>query len=176
MDHKLACVNVHWIRDPAGTSSSYSFHLEELITHLLNDANGVRAFRGAIKNILGYGSDTRLQNLRDVLDEYRRKVLAQKEAGAAEETQGDGESYAPPERPRRDEDSATTQTNGGYHANKPRGLWLQARKDVRSPRPRCKKNRRPSHGHDHDPNGGRRGTKEGESRSTSLPQVSAQDG
>jgi hypothetical protein len=75
MDHQLACVNVHWI-GTAAESGVKSFHVEGISSHLLNDANGVRALRRAIKNILDYGADVRLRSLCNALDEYRRQVVS----------------------------------------------------------------------------------------------------
>lgn len=59
MDHKTAYVNVYWIRNQADIQQN-SFQLEELSTHLLSNAEIVRALRRAIKNILEYGSNIRL--------------------------------------------------------------------------------------------------------------------
>lgn len=86
MDHKFACVNVHWIRDRA-EGEQYSFHLEELSAHILKDANGVRALRRAIKNILDHASDPRLQKLCDALDAYRRRIVTEREAVTADMAQ-----------------------------------------------------------------------------------------
>jgi hypothetical protein len=79
MDHQLACVNVHWLRSPA-EKGQYSFHVEGLSKHLLDDANGLRAAVRAIKNILDYGSDARLRRLCEALDAYRKTVIAEREA------------------------------------------------------------------------------------------------
>ena len=79
MDHQLACVNVHWVRKPA-ENEEYSFHVEGLSTHLLNDIDGLRTLQRAIKNILSYGSDARLRDLCDALDAYREKVILKRKA------------------------------------------------------------------------------------------------
>ena len=59
-DHQLACVNVDWLSSPA--EGQYSFHVEGLSKHLLDDANGLRAVTRAVKNILDYGADARLRH------------------------------------------------------------------------------------------------------------------
>ena len=75
MDHKMACLNVHWVRNQAEIGQ-YSFHLDEVSMHPMDNANDVRDLVRAIKNILEEFSDTRLHNLHAALDEYRRRVLA----------------------------------------------------------------------------------------------------
>lgn len=80
MNHQLACVNVHWLRAPATEGGQYSFHVEGLSQHLLKDANGLRAATRAIKNILDYGADARLQTLCKALDAYRETVIRNREA------------------------------------------------------------------------------------------------
>ena len=104
MDHKTACVNVHWIHNQSSTTDKqYSFHLEELSEHLLKDPNGVRALRCAIKNILDYGSKERLQHLHDALDKYREAFLRQVKvaSAAAEENREDvTEFHASHQQPR----------------------------------------------------------------------------
>jgi hypothetical protein len=67
----LAC---HWVNPPV-EGGQYSFHVEGLSKHLLDDANGIRAVRRAVKNILDYGGDTRLRTLCHALDAYREKVI-----------------------------------------------------------------------------------------------------
>lgn len=100
MDHKMACVNVHWIRDQTD-EGQYSFHLEELSQHLLKDANGVRALRRAIKNILDHGSDTRLEHLCDALDAYRKAIIAEREAATTQKSHENAiQAHAQPKRPR----------------------------------------------------------------------------
>lgn len=78
MDHQLACVNVHWLRSPA--EGQYSFHVEGLSKHLLDDANGLRAVTRAVKNILDYGVDARLRTLCNALDAYREAVVRDRKA------------------------------------------------------------------------------------------------
>ncbi|KAL9605051.1 MAG: hypothetical protein Q9179_001647 [Wetmoreana sp. 5 TL-2023] len=101
MDHQLACVNVHWVRNPA-EGGQYSFHVEGLSTHLLSDVNGLRSLRRAIKNILDHGSDVRLRKLCEALDAYRQRVVSEREAVTTEPDQGNMVQTEPqPERRRR---------------------------------------------------------------------------
>ena len=86
MDHELARINVHWLSNPT-EGGQHSFHVEGLSKHLLDDANGLRALRRAIKNILEYGSDTRLRKLCDALDAYRQRVISEREALTVERDQ-----------------------------------------------------------------------------------------
>ncbi|KAL8861014.1 MAG: hypothetical protein Q9178_002527 [Gyalolechia marmorata] len=79
MDHELARINVHWLSNPT-EGGQYSFHVEGLSKHLLDDANSLRALRRAIKNILDYGSNARLRKLCDALDAYRERVISEREA------------------------------------------------------------------------------------------------
>lgn len=73
MDHKVANVNIHWIRKLA--DGQYSFHVDELSAHFMNNIDHVRGLVRAIKNILDEYSDVRLNKLHAALDEYMRKVL-----------------------------------------------------------------------------------------------------
>jgi len=50
MDHQLVCVNVHWL-SAGGEDGQFSFHMEGLSKHLLDDANGLRAVRRGVKDI-----------------------------------------------------------------------------------------------------------------------------
>lgn len=88
MDHELVRINVHWLSNPT-EGGQYTFHVEGLSKHLLDDANGVRALRRAVKNILDYGSDARLRNLCDALDAYRQKFISEREAVTTEKDQRD---------------------------------------------------------------------------------------
>jgi hypothetical protein len=78
MDHELARVNIHWVTPPV-EGGQYSFHVEGLSKQLLDDANGIRAVRRAVKNILDYDGDTRLRTLCHALDAYREKVIRGKQ-------------------------------------------------------------------------------------------------
>ena len=79
MDHAYAQINIHWLRAPI-EGGQYSFHVEGLSQHLLRDENGLRAVTRAIKNILDYGADTRLQTFCKALDAYRETVVRNREA------------------------------------------------------------------------------------------------
>jgi hypothetical protein len=86
MDYELARINVHWIRVPTD-GGQCSFHVEGFSQHLLRDANGLKTVIRAIKNILDYGTDTRLQKFCEALNAYRKKFIAEKEAAASEKDQ-----------------------------------------------------------------------------------------
>ena len=86
MDHDLARINVHWVGAPT-EDGRHCFHVEGLSKHLLDDVNGLRAVRRAVKNILDYGSDERLRKLCEVLDAYREKVILERRAVATERDQ-----------------------------------------------------------------------------------------
>ena len=79
MDHELARINVHWL-GPPGEGGQHNCHVEGLSQHLLRDSNGIRAISRAIKNILDYGADTRLQTLCSELDAHRETVVRDREA------------------------------------------------------------------------------------------------
>jgi hypothetical protein len=65
----------------------YSFHVEGLSKHLLDDVNGLRAVRRAVKNVLDCGGDARLRMLCEALDAYREKVINEREAATSERDQ-----------------------------------------------------------------------------------------
>ena len=79
MDHELARINIHWVKAPV-KGGDYSFHVEGVSKHLLDDAKGLRALVRAIKNILDYGADQRLRKLCTALDAYREAVVRDREA------------------------------------------------------------------------------------------------
>ncbi|KAI9678156.1 MAG: hypothetical protein M1817_006101 [Caeruleum heppii] len=83
MDHALACLNVHWLSGNA-EDGSFSFHMEGLSKHVLDDVDGLRAVRRAVKNILDYGANERLRTLCEALDAYRQKVVAEREMAISE--------------------------------------------------------------------------------------------
>lgn len=86
MDHQLACVNVHWLKAPAG-GGHHSFHVEGLSQHLLKDPDGIRAVSRAIKNILDHGTGGRLRTLCVALDAYRETVVRNRELANAQTRQ-----------------------------------------------------------------------------------------
>ena len=61
--------------------------MEGLSKHLLDDVNGIKAVRRAVKNILDYGSDARLRKLCEALDVYRERVVLERGEVAAERDQ-----------------------------------------------------------------------------------------
>lgn len=99
VDHNIACLNVHWIRNEVGTDQ-YSFHLKEVSSYPLNKIDTIRELVRAIKNILDEGVEGRLHNLHAALDEYRRKVV----------------TSAPPERQKRGKRAPRKQGRGGLAA------------------------------------------------------------
>ena len=83
MDHASACVNVHWLSTSAD-DGQFSFHVEGLSKHFLDDVDGLRAVRRAVKNILDYGADERLRTLCEALDAYRQQIIAERETAISE--------------------------------------------------------------------------------------------
>ena len=77
MDHASACVNVHWLCADA-EEGRFSFHVEGLSKHFLDDEDGIRAVRRAVRNIMDYGAEERLKTLCCALDAYRQKVVVRK--------------------------------------------------------------------------------------------------
>jgi elongation factor P hydroxylase len=86
MDHELARINVHWL-NALTEGEQYSFHVEKLSKHLLDDANSLRAAIRTIKNIFNYGADTRLRTFCKALDAYRETVILKKEAVTTQKNQ-----------------------------------------------------------------------------------------
>lgn len=83
MDHESAFLNVHWLSTSA-EDGRFSFHVEGLSKHFLDDVDGLRAVQRAVKNILDYGADDRLRTLCKALDAYRQKVILERETAASE--------------------------------------------------------------------------------------------
>ena len=83
MDHASACVNVHWLSISA-ENESFSFHTEGLSKHFLDDVDGLRAVRRAVKNILDYGVNDRLPMLCKALDTYRQKIIVERKMTLSE--------------------------------------------------------------------------------------------
>lgn len=77
MDHASACVNVHWLCADA-EEGRFSFHVEGLSKHFLDDEDGIRAVRRAVRNIMDYGAEERLKTLCRALDAYRQNVVVEK--------------------------------------------------------------------------------------------------
>ncbi|KAA6412052.1 MAG: hypothetical protein FRX48_04202 [Lasallia pustulata] len=77
MDHGFARINVHWLGIDAD-DGQFTFHLEDLSTYKLNDLDDLRAVQRAVKNILDYGVDERLQTLCKALNAYGQKVTVER--------------------------------------------------------------------------------------------------
>ena len=78
MDHESAQINVHWLGIGAH-DGQFSFHVENLSKYDFNDLDDLRAAQRAVKNILDYGVDERLQTLCEALDAYRQKGVVERE-------------------------------------------------------------------------------------------------
>ena len=116
MDHEIVRINVHWLSAPTD-GGKYGFHVEGLLKHFLDDANGLRAIIRAIKNILDHGSDARLRKLCEALDAYRERVIHERKAGTTEGHQEPVVQTEPqPERRRRSRRSASTSTKAAGDA------------------------------------------------------------
>ena len=76
VDHEMARINIHWV-SKVSDNDQCSFHVKAIAKYLL-DANGIRLIRRAIKNILDYGVEVRLQKHCDALDLYREKVISER--------------------------------------------------------------------------------------------------
>ncbi|KAK5203172.1 hypothetical protein LTR41_011086 [Exophiala xenobiotica] len=88
IDHQLARLSVHWVKAPTEEGGQHSFHQTELAQYYLHlDANSIRAFSRAIKNIVDDGADPRLPALCDALDRYREVIVRDEEAGNAQQNQ-----------------------------------------------------------------------------------------
>ena len=98
MDQNIACVNVHWIGKKLDTNE-HTFHLEELRMLPLKYDDSIQVLQRAIKNIFDYAVDPRLKLVLDALDEYRKRIIAQRDAEPAEKTQAEVEPHAPPSPP-----------------------------------------------------------------------------
>ena len=61
-DHELAKIYVHWLS--VGTEDGqYSFHVEGLSKHILDDADSLRAVQRTVKNILDWARNERLPKI-----------------------------------------------------------------------------------------------------------------
>ena len=116
MDHEIVRINIHWLSAPTDGGKP-GFHVEGLLKHFLDDANGLRAIVRAIKNILDHGSDARLRKLCEALDAYREKVILERKAGTTERHEEPVLQTAPrPERRRRSRRGASTSTKAAGDA------------------------------------------------------------
>ncbi len=91
MDQERAGINAHWIGKNPQTDQ-HTFHLEELKMLPLKYDDSVQVLQGAIKNIFDYAADLHLKPILDALDEYRRKIIAQRNADSVEKTLGNVQS------------------------------------------------------------------------------------
>jgi hypothetical protein len=98
MDHAYAQINVHWLSRGA-QDGPFSFHVEGLLKHFLDDPIGIRAVVRAVKNILDYCSDARLRTLCKALDAYRERYLTEREAA----TSGRDQAYEVQTQPRKEQ-------------------------------------------------------------------------
>lgn len=98
MDHASACVNVHWLCADA-EEGRFSFHVEGLSKHFLDDEAGIRAVRRAVRNIMDYGAEERLKTLCRALDAYRENVVVEKGMPNADD-HGESAVQAQPEESR----------------------------------------------------------------------------
>jgi hypothetical protein len=87
MDHEYARINVHWLSWGV-QDGPFSFHMEGLSKHFLDDPIGIRALVRAVKNVLNYGSDERLRKLCEALDAYRETVILKRKAVTTQRNQG----------------------------------------------------------------------------------------
>ncbi len=79
MDQEFAGVNVHWIGQNPVTKQ-HTFHLEELDALPLKYRDNIQVLQRAIKNIFDHGTGTHLKLIAGALDEYRKKIMAQRAA------------------------------------------------------------------------------------------------
>ena len=74
---------MHWLS--VGTEDGqYSFHVEGLSKHILDDADSLRAVQRTVKNILDWARNERLPKICKLLDAYRDKFQREKAEAEAE--------------------------------------------------------------------------------------------
>ncbi|SLM35713.1 hypothetical protein LPUS_05073 [Lasallia pustulata] len=78
MDHETARIHVHWLGIDA-EDEQFCFHVAGLSRYFLDDLDSLKAVQRAVKNILEYGADERLQTLCEALDAYRQRAIVEKE-------------------------------------------------------------------------------------------------
>ncbi|KAI0872602.1 hypothetical protein GGS24DRAFT_491389 [Hypoxylon argillaceum] len=101
MDQNVLSLNVHWIGPRSGTDQ-FSYNLEEVSMYLLKYGAGIQDLQNAIKNIFDHFTNEPLKDIHTGLAEYRKKLIARRDAESAERTQDVVESRAPREQPRGD--------------------------------------------------------------------------
>ena len=100
MDQNNAYINVQWIGKTSDTNQ-HTFNLDELTILPLRYGDSIRVLQRALKNIFDYGADECLRLILDALDEFRKSIIAQRNAESAEKTQAQAEPRAPPSPPQR---------------------------------------------------------------------------
>ncbi|KAL8908300.1 MAG: hypothetical protein Q9171_005508 [Xanthocarpia ochracea] len=98
MDQQFAGVNAHWTGKNPHTDQ-HTFHLEELKWLPLKYDDSVQVLQRAIENTFDDATDPHLKPILDALDEYRRKIIAQRNADSAGKTLGNVQPGVPPPSP-----------------------------------------------------------------------------
>ncbi|TAQ83324.1 hypothetical protein B7494_g8352 [Chlorociboria aeruginascens] len=94
MDQDVLSLNVHWIGARSDTDQ-FSYNLEEVSMYLLKYGTGIQDLENAIKNIFDHFTNKALKDIHTGLAEYRKKIIAYREAEAVESTQDGVESRVP---------------------------------------------------------------------------------
>jgi hypothetical protein len=115
MDHAYAQINVHWLSRGV-QDGPFSFHVEGLSRHFLDDPIGIRAVTRAIKNILDYGADARLRKLCEALDAYREKIILERKATTSQRDQRYEAKSQPEQRRRSRRDPQPSYDQQGYQS------------------------------------------------------------
>ena len=98
MDQEFAGVSAHWIGKNFDTNQ-HTFHLEELKMLTLKYDDSIHVLQRTIKNIHDYARGPHLESILDALDEYRRKIIAQRAAESTEKPRDEIGARAPPSPP-----------------------------------------------------------------------------
>ena len=101
MDQNVLALNVHWIGNISGTKQ-FSYNLDEVSMCLLKYGDGIQDLKDAIKNICDHFANEPLKDIHTGLAEYRKILMARRDAESAERTRDDVECRAPRERSRGD--------------------------------------------------------------------------
>lgn len=101
MDQSVLSLNVHWIGNKPDTNQ-ISYNLDEVSICLLKYRDSIQDLKDAIKNICDHFANEPLKEIHTGLAEYRKKLIASRDAESAERTQDGVEFRAPRERPRGD--------------------------------------------------------------------------
>ena len=133
MDNRFACINVHWMQQPTDTQC-VSFHMWTLSSHVLFDADGVRAISRAVKNILDYGADERLRGLCQALDAHAERLARER---AQTTSQSANEHIGPPSRsrapPQQRSEAGPSGSGSSHRAHKRPPVHQDDREDDRDP-------------------------------------------